>query len=180
MLVQGSGFNIYIDMVGGGLAFQNPDFTFTIELLTGTWNGTDCTLGMTERGGTLSFHSNDIAEVQLSHTAEYGMRLDYEGITLSDIEPGHSWNGTIPDDTDIYLHWSFSFLMPHEENFLLFVGIFGMALFVGGILFTAYLVKVTPLFSFGTKEILFEKMSFVLGIFAVVIGAGLIMIWLMG
>jgi hypothetical protein len=179
IIVEGSDFEIFME-TGGGLAFQHriENYTFTIEVLSGTWNGTNCTLGMTDRGGNLYFYSNADSEVQLSHNNDVGLRLDYEGIVLSILTPSHSWNGTIPADTPVYLKWSFSFLMPHEENFMLYVGLLGIALLVSGLLFGAYSFTQYPIFSF-KRETIWETSLLVYSFTAAFIGAGLIITWLL-
>lgn len=167
-------------MTEGGLAFQHDieNKTFTIEVLSGTWNGTNCVLGMTERGGNLNFQSNNLAYVQLSHNALHGMRLTYEGISLSTLETEHSWNGTIPVDTEIYLKWSFSFLMPHEENFMVYVGASGIILFMVSLLLGAWGLKKYGLFSMEHTSIWeWDAVPFI--VIGLIVGVGLIITWLM-
>ena len=93
---------------------------------------------MMQNYGTLYFYSNDDAEIQLSHTHDLNMRLSYEGFELSILESGHSWNGTIPADTPIMIQWSFSFLMIHEENWNLFIGLGGLFMLAAGLITVSY------------------------------------------
>lgn len=170
-------FEIYTDT---GLAFQcDMNKIMSIEVLTGTWGGEDCRLGMSDRGGELFFHANETCTFQLENSNDRVMRLSYQGCLLSTLEQGFSYNGTFPDDTDVLIHWSWALEMPHETYFTFLLGLVGLGLMIGGILFDAYLIKVTPFFGFGNKEIIFEKESFVLGLCAIVIGFGLVVVWLL-
>lgn len=175
----GSGidFEIYTD---SGLAFQSDmNKIFTIEILTGTWGGKNCRFSLHTRGGELYFEANETCQFQLSHEYDHSIRLDYEGFDLSIIEQGYSYNGTFTSGNAVLLHWSWSFEMPHEENFMLYVGLFGIGLFVASILLTAYFVKTVPFFTLGKGKILFEKLGFIMSLTGIIIGFGLIMVWLM-
>jgi len=173
-IVSGTNFNIYANQTGG-LAFQHGmvNETFTIEVLSGVWNGTGCTLGMTTRGGKLSFYSNNLTYVQLSHNNEFGMRLTYEGISLTEIDEDKSWNGTIPVSRDCYLAWSFGITMPHETYFMLGVGILGIILMFGGIMISAQALRKYKL------EVL-NKEILVYSVPMLIIGFGFAVIWLWG
>lgn len=178
--VQATGFIIYTDL---GLAFQSGYGTqiMEIEVLTGTWGGENCVLGVTERGGNLYFESNETCTFQITNYDETNMRLTYEGCEIDVLVNGFSWNGTFPDgDTAVLIHWSWALNLPHEENWTLFMGLFGIGLLLGGLLFLAYLIKTYPLFSLSKKEILFDKISFPIAISAIIIGFGFIIMWLMG
>lgn len=176
--VEGNGFTIYTDL---GLGFHSKEDTMilTIEVLTGTWGGENCRLGVNERGGELYWESNETCTIQITNYHDRPVRLYYEGFTLSYLVSGYSWNGTFPNDgTGCLLHWSFMLPSPVEENWGLFLGILGLALLIIGLLLMAYLVKTYPLFSF-SREILFDKMSFAVAISLIIIGFGFIMMWLM-
>lgn len=165
---------------GAGLAFQSGmvNNTFTIELLSGIWNGTSASVGITERGGNLIFHNINTSYVQLSHNFGFGLRLQYEGIVLTVLDAAHSWNGTLPADTDIYLKWGFALTMPHEANFELYVGVSGIGLLLVSVMLLAWGLRKYPLFSMD-KESLLEKdiLPFIGG--GLILGIGLIIIWLM-
>jgi len=187
VLAQGDSFLLY-QVAGGGFNFQHVDFrhgyyenrTVTIEVLTGALNGSDVRLGLTERGGNLFFHSNFGCEIQLSHDSGNRLRLDYEGVEFSTVTAGSSWNGTIQDDTDVYIHWSFVYLLPHEENFNLYLGLFGIILLVAGILLLVYSFRTYPIFTFSaTKETVWEQNYVAYAIVCIIIGVGLIMTWLL-
>jgi len=179
-IVEGTEFSIYATS-GGGIAFQHQltNYTFQIEVLSGTWNGTDGVLGMTDRGGYIYFQSNNDTEVQLSHNNEYGLRLEYEGISLSILTEGHSWNGTIPNSTETYLRWSFPLILPHEENFMIYLGLFGLGLMISGLLLGAYSFKTYPIFSF-KRETIWETSLLIYSFIACFIGFGLVITWLLG
>lgn len=150
-----------------------------IEVLGGIWNGTDVRLGISQRGGYVSFYSNELAYVQLENWYEdMNVRLQVEGVTVSVLSLG-VWNGTIPADTECVIHWSWAFLMPHEENFLFWVGLLGIILVLFGLMLTVYCFRHYPIFTLTDRELVWEKEALIAGICAVIIGAGLIITWLL-
>jgi hypothetical protein len=187
VLAQGDSFLLY-QVAGGGFNFQHVDFkhgyfenrTVTIEVLTGSLNGSDARLGLTERGGNLFFHSNSGCEIQFSHNSGNRLRLDHDGVEFSVITAGTAWNGTIPTDTDVMIAWNFVYLMPHEENFNLYLGILGIILLIAGILLLVYSFRTYPIFTFSaTKETVWEQNYVAYAIVCIIVGAGLIMTWLL-
>lgn len=175
----GSNFQIVLNS-SEALDFQSQleNFTFHVDVLAGTLNATECTLGMNNRGGSLYFHNNNLTEIQISHNNEFAIKLIYDGLSLSDLVAGHSWNGTIPADVDAYIQWGFIFLLPHEENFMLYIGLFGIALFSSGSLLGAYSFKKYPIFSF-ERETIWETGLLMYSFIAAFIGIGLVITWLL-
>ena len=176
--VEGSGFVIYTD---AGLAFQSGygSQIMEIEVLTGTWGGENCVLGILERGGNLYFVSNETCQFQITNYDDTNMRLTYDGFDLDILTSGFSWNGTFPDgDTPCMITWSWGFELPHETNWNLFIGIAGIIILLVGLLLMAYLIRTYPVFSF-SREMLFDKISFAIAISMIIIGFGLIVMWLM-
>lgn len=177
--VEGSGFIIYTDT---GLAFQSGSGLqiLEIEVLTGTWGGENCRLGINERGGELYFESNETCQFQLTnYNLDFPVRLEYEGFALSVITQGESYNGTFPTGGEpCLIHWSWGFEMPQETYWTLFLGILGLAILIIGLFLMAYLVRTYPIFSF-SREILFDKISFAIAISMIIIGIGFIVMWLM-
>lgn len=176
--VSGSDCVIYTDR---GLAFQSGTGSqiMEIEVLTGTWSGENCRLGINERGGELYFESNVTCEFQLTNYDASRIRLTYEGFGLTPINMGFSFNGTFPaGETPCLLHWSWALDLPHEENWALIMGLIGLVLLIIGLFLMAYLIRTYPIFSF-SREILFDKLSFAVAIAMIIIGIGFIMMWLM-
>lgn len=177
--VSGTDFIIYTDI---GLAFQSHDdqMIMEIEILEGDWVGENCRLGVTERGGELYWEPNATCRCyfQLTNYYDLPIRIIYEGFPLDPLYPGQSYNGTFGNDGPAYIHWSWGFPTVIEENWTVLMGIFGVGLLLVGLLLMAYLIRTYPLFSF-TREILFDKISFVISIVLIIIGAGFIMMWLM-
>lgn len=166
--------------VGGGYAFSSgANKTVYLNVIEGLLNGTDGYIGLTERSGTVSFYSNNESSIQLSHDS-YRIILTYDGLTLSTLTE-KSWNGTIPADTDIYIHWKWTELMIHEENFMFFIGILGIVLLVAGLMLTVYCFRHYPIFTLNQNtEMVWEKEALIAGVCAAFIGFGLIMLWLLG
>ena len=177
-VVSGSEFVIYTDT---GIAFESDTQgrILEVEILVGTWQGDNCVLGVTDRGGNLYFDNVQNCSFQLTNYHDSSIRLYYEEFGLTTLNQGYSYSGDWIAGTTPFIRWAWGLELPIESDFMFFVGIFGVGLMFGGVLFSAYLVKTTPLFSLGKKEILFEKESFILGLAAAFIGFGFIMVWLL-
>lgn len=178
--VQGTDFVIYTD---SGLTFQSGPGTqiMEIEVLSGTWVGENCRVGVTVRGGELYWKPNATCDcvIQVTNYDETNMRITIQdGFSLSVLYPGESWNGTFGNDGPALFHWSWALDLPHEENWSLLMGLIGIALFLIGLFLMAYLIRTYPIFSF-TREILFDKISFAISISMIIIGLGFIVMWLM-
>lgn len=180
-LVEGYGFQIFVDSQGG-FAFNHGETnkTMIIEVLSGTWNGTECQVSMTDKGGTLYFYSNNISYIQITNVYNLKLILRYDGLTLSVLDE-ENWTGTIPADTEVYIHWRWEILMPHEENFMLWIGVLGIILLIFGLMLTAYCFRHYPLFTLNQNtEMVWEKEALMVAICAAIIGFGLIVMWLLG
>ena len=164
-----------------GLAFQHDSInkTVAISVLTGVWNGTEARLSMTSKYGDLYFYSNSECQIQLetNWNNAAGLRIVHEGITLSTITKGVSWNGTIPANTQCRLFWSFSSLEIYEENWNLYLGLLGIGLLVSGVIIGAWSFTKYPVMSFN-RECIWESSIIVYCFVAAFVGFGLIMVWL--
>lgn len=186
VLAQGEGFQLY-QVAGGGFNFQHIDWkhqgylnrTVTIEILTGVLNATNVRLGLTDRYGDLYFHSNFGCEIQLSADSNIDLKLSYDGMEFSELIE-NQFNGTIQNGADVLIHWSFIPLLPHEENWVLWLGILGIIILVAGILLLVYCFRNYPLFTFNQdKEMVWETDMLSYAAVAIIIGAGLTITWLL-
>lgn len=175
-------------VAGGGFNFQHVDFrhayylnrTVSLEILTGALNATDLRVGMNEKGCTLTFHSNYGCEFQLSQDSGNRLKVDYTGILMDTIMAGTSFNGTITADTDVMLHWEYVYQTPIEENWNLYLGLLGIACLVIGILLVVYCFRHYPLMTFNqNKEMVWETNMLMYAIVLIIIGAGLVITWLL-
>lgn len=117
----------------------------------------------------------------MSHNAELGMVIyDVEGIQLSTLTPAHSWNGTIPAATECYMAWGFALTTIYEENWNILFGVFGLCLLIAGLVCLAYGFKKYSLTTWSNKETLLDNNILIFAIPAIFIGAGMIIIWMMG
>lgn len=188
--VQGDSFNILVEYQGG-IAFQHEvNMTFYIEVLDGVWDGRDCQLQMNQRGGTLYFVSYNDCAIQLYHDNERTMGLTVEGMEVDSLNPvpspgdyykaGYSWNGTITNGNEIRITWIFPKLLPHEENWMLYIGLAGLLMLIIGIMLSVYAFRHYKLFTLGNEETVWEKDILPFCIILVLLGAGLIIVWLLG
>jgi hypothetical protein len=176
-VAEGEGFNIQ-----GSVAFQHlpyvadvtsPGFTFTIEVLTGTLNGTDARLGMDMMGGTVSFHNNALCEIQLYADAPIWLVCTSEvSVTVTE----HSWNCTLAADTDQTISWRFNgpAFIDTYWNLLILIGALIM-LFAGVIMF-AWAIR-------EYKFNILDADTTMLGIISIclfIFGIGLTLYWLLG
>ncbi len=142
-VAEGSGFNI-----AGSVAFQHPafvsaaygseGFTFTVERLTGTFNGSDGRLGMNVRGGTLSFHNNNLVQVQLYADVPIQITCSAE-VTVT--VAGRSWNSTFLADTDVIISWGYELVPFYAANWTILMGIAGVVLLFASAITLAYGVR---------------------------------------
>ena len=175
---EGVGFNIYTTT---GLAFQHEvvNKTVAFQVLNGTWNGTGGRLGITHKYGQLYFYSHDAASIQIEQSYEHKLRIYYEGFILHTLTPGYSFYGEIPANTTCFIIWSWNEPLIIEENWSLIMGLFGLILFVSGLIMMAWSFKTYPIFSF-KRETVWDQSIVLYALVALIIGAGLIMVWLMG
>ena len=179
-IFEGYGFQIFVNETGGFAFDSGENRTFMIEVLDGTWNGTNVRLSMNQRGGSISFYSNSLAYIQLENWyEETNARLQVDGVTVSGLSP-QIWNGTIPAYKKCVIHWSWSFLLPHEENFLFWVGLLGLIMLLFGLMIIVYNLRHKPIFSLSeSKTLIWESDTFIIAICMVIIGAGLVVTWLL-
>lgn len=177
-LAEGSGFGIQ-----GNVGFQSSKYQtgswnslgyiFYVEKLTGTLNGTNARLGLTTRGGTLSFHNEQLCQVQLY--ADSKISLHVSGADVSATVVGQSWNSTFYANTDILLQWGYAITLPHEAYWSSIIGGLGTGLLFAGVIMFAYAVK-------EHKWWILDADKTMLGIIAVclfIFGIGLIFYWLL-
>jgi hypothetical protein len=173
--VSGSNFNIKLNALDA-IQFQHEDNKlFKIEVLTGTLNGTDCTLGVTETYGTLTFHSQTNCSFELTQNHdELMMRIECTGFPLSPIVMGHSWNGTFSTGQTVYMLWSWNELMIHEQYWNFLLGIAGAGLIMFGVTFMSWSIKKYR-FGFMDSD---KTYALPVGIISLLIGFGLVVMWL--
>jgi hypothetical protein len=189
-LVQGDSFNILIEYQGG-LAFQHDNLMFYIEVLDGVWDGRDCQLSMNERGGTLYFMSYNDCHIELYQDSAYTMGLTCEGMEVDSVNPaptatgdfykaGYEWNGTITNGAEVRISWYFPRILPHEENWMLYLGLAGLFMLVIGILLTVYAFRHYKFFTLGDETTVWERDVLPIAIVLILIGGGLLITWLLG
>ena len=71
-------------------------------------------------------------------------------------------------------------MMPHEENFLFWVGLLGIILLLFGLMLTVYCFRHYPIFTLTNKELVWEQTALIVAVCAVIIGFGLVVTWLLG
>lgn len=176
-VAEGEGFNIQ-----GSIAFQHlpyvadvtsPGFTFTIEVLTGTLNGTDARLGMDMMGGTVSFHNNALCEVQLYSDASVWLTCSSP---VSATVAERSWNCTLAADTDQMISWRFNApaFIDTYWNLLILIG--ALILLFAGVIMFAYAVREYKFNILDADKTMLGIISICLFIF----GIGLLLYWLLG
>lgn len=186
-LAQGTDFFILIEDQGG-VTFQHAlNRTFTIEVLSGTFNGSDCTLSMNRRGGSLYFVSGSTAQVSLfqysdgDYTAwthfDDTMVLNVDGMEVDEVTRGFNWNGTIPASGEVYIRWSWNLLMPHEWDFMFAIGIAGLIMLVIGIALFVYCLRKYKIFTLGDEETVWEKDALMIAVVLIILGLCLIFAW---
>lgn len=179
-LAEGSGFNIYINQTGGVL-FQHPNMIsfnmqfLAFEVLDGTWNGTGCMLHMTKRGGSLYFVSQDTAHIQLYSSGVTQLTIDgmtYQRLTST------SWNATLAPGDEVQINWGYPLNLPHEANFMFWIGLSGIIMLVCGIMLSAYAFRHYTIFTLDDKETIWDKDVLPVCILLVLGGFCLIIAWL--
>lgn len=179
-IAEGTGFSIYINQTGG-VMFQHPDANFfntqflAVEVLDGTWNGTDCVLYMTKRGGSLYFVSSDTASLQLYSSGV--TQLSIEGMEYTKISQT-TWNTTLTDGAEVYINWGYPLDLPHEANFMFWIGLTGIIMLVCGIMLSAYAFRHYTIFTLDDKETIWDKEILPFCILLVLGGFCLIIAWL--
>lgn len=180
----GTGFYTLIE-TGNGVMFQHTNKTggvyafLAAETIAGTWDGYDCHLSTNRRGGSFNFISNQTATIQF-YASQYDMHLIADGATLTKIT-ATSWVLELTEDTDlVQLNWGFPLVLPHEENFMFYIGMFGIGLLVAGIMLTAYAFRHYTLFTLSDKETLWDKDILPFCIVLDIGGVCLIAAWLLG
>jgi hypothetical protein len=189
-LVQGNSFNILVEHQGG-LAFQHDNLMFYIEVLDGVWDGRDCQLSMNARGGSLYFVSYNDCHIELYHNDNHTMGLSVEGAEADTVNPvplasgdfykgGYEWNATITNGAEVRITWNFPRLLPHEENWMLYLGLAGLFMLVIGILLTVYAFRHYKFFTLGDETTVWERDVLPIAIVLILIGGGLLITWLLG
>lgn len=179
-IAEGSGFPIYIEGQGG-VMFQHPDASFfntqflAIEVLDGTWNGTDCRLFMSKRGGSLYFVSANDAHLQLYSSGV--TQLSIEGMEYTKISTT-TWNTTLTDGATVQINWGYPLDLPHEANFMFWIGLAGLIMLVCGIMLSAYAFRHYTIFTLDDKETIWDKEILPFCILLVLGGFCLIIAWL--
>lgn len=188
-IASGTGQQILI-IDQGSVTFQHDlNRTFNIQVLDGTWNATDCALSVTERGGSLYFTSHNLTHIQLFQYGDTGQthntyyKIDemvtvvVDGMELSTITAGRSWNGTIPSTGQVYIQWGWSLLLPHEQNFLFYIGMAGLGMLLGGIALAVYSFRHYKFFTLGSEETVWEKDALMFAVVLIIMGICLIFAW---
>lgn len=150
-------------------------------------NGSDCVLSMTQRGGSLYFVSHNLTHIQLyqygntSYSPYYSiddtMVLTVDGMTISTLTAGHSWNGTVPASGEVYIQWSWSLILPHEQNFIFYIGMAGLVLFIFGLFLAVYAFRHYKIFTLGNEETVWEKDALMFAVVLIIIGICLVFAW---
>lgn len=179
-IAEGSGFNIYL-AGQGSIMFQHPDGSFfdtqflLIEVLDGTWNGTDCQLYMTKRGGSLYFVSANNSHLQIYSSGATQLSIDgmeYQKITTT------TWNATLTDGAAVQISWGYPLDLPHEANFMFWIGLSGIIMLVCGIMLSAYAFRHYTIFTLDDKETIWDKEILPFCILLLLGGFCLIIAWL--
>lgn len=179
-VVDGSGFSVvgsvefqHLAYNGSFGGFSTEGYTLTVENITGSFNATDARLGMNVRGGTFSFHNEELCQVQLSADAIIAVACSVE---ISNVVPGRSWNTTFPADTDIIVTWSGELVPVYVTYWSLIIGIAAAVLLFGGVIMLAWAVR-------EHRWNILDADKTMLGIIAIcmfIVGIGLLFYWLMG
>jgi hypothetical protein len=190
VLATGDNFNILVEYQGG-LAFQHDNLMFYIEVLSGVWDGRDCQLQMNGRGGSLYFVSYNDCAIQLYHNDNHTMGLTVEGVEVDTLNPvpatsgdfykgGYEWNATITNGAEVRISWNFPRLLPHEENWMLYIGIAGLIMFLIGIGLTVYAFRNYKIFTLKENvETIWDKEILPVCIILLIFGFGLLITWLL-
>lgn len=168
--------------VTGNIGFQMEKGVFTLEVLSGTLNGTSAVYGLLYRGGNLYFFNEELCYVVLYQSADeqLGVTVEIAGEKQRfACQPSTEYNFTLPAQTQVYIMFSFAITMPHEENFMLYAGILGFALIIAGIFLIAYALRHYPIFTLSNKETVWDKDILPVAIACLIFGLGLLLAWLL-
>jgi len=169
-LVSTSNFYIFLEE-NSKLGFQH-DHILIMEVISGNMNGTNATIHLTGRSGTLSFISSNTSTIEVSCSNDSnGFRYDTEGITSTIQTDTFTYQSIIPDSTQIVIHWSWNQYSFVDEYFMLGVGVFGITLMVFAPTWTAFQV-IKKAYDFETVK----RIGYSLFLF--IIGFGLFITWL--
>ena len=161
------------------LVFRSGGHTMTVHINTGTLNGTDVVLALSNKGGTFYFNSWTDAEIQFS--GDYDFSFTDTGVSFSELIKNREYFGDLPNDGSLVtFQWRWKVLMPHEENFMFYVGLVGLGLVLFGLMITVYTFRHYPIFSMGSREIVWEQDTLIYGVLAVFIGGAIVVLWLLG
>jgi hypothetical protein len=179
---EGEGFQITAED-SGGVGFQMDKGVFVMEVLSGALNGTDCSLGLLYRGGNLYFHNTELCYVtfyQSSLTESMGLTVEVNGESQRfAVQPSTEYNWTLSAGAEVYLTWSYALTMPHEENFMLYLGILGIALIIVAVGLTVYAFRHYIIFTLSDKETVWEKDVLPVALACFIFGIGLTFAWLL-
>ena len=168
--VSASDTNILFE-TSGNLAFQH-DYTLNMEVISGVLNGTNGTIQLTGRSGTLTFISSNDSTIQVSSSdAPNGFRYTTEGVSSTTQIDEYVYQSSIISGNNIFIHWSWNQYSFVDEYFMLGVGMFGITLMVFAPTWTAFQV-VKKAYDFETVK----RLGYSLFLF--IIGFGLFITWL--
>jgi len=169
-LVTGSNIH-YLVAENGELRFQH-DYIFEVTVVTGSLNGTNGTIRLTGRSGTLTFISSNDSTIQVSSSdAPNGFRYTTEGVSSTTQISEFVYQSNITSGNNILIRWSWNQYSFVDEYFMLGVGVFGITLMVFAPTWTAFQV-VKKAYDFETVK----RIGYSLFLF--IIGFGLFITWL--
>ena len=179
-LAEGDYFFTRIE-TGNGVMFQHTDKNGAVcnfmafEVINGTWDGSDCRLYTSRRGGSYYFLSNQTATIQAysSGIASFNVEgAQYTKLTNT------SWTIEITPGQTVQISWGYPFTLPHEENFMFYLGLVGVIFLICGILLSAYAFRHYKIFTLGNEETIWDKDILPFCIILLIGGVCLIVAWL--